>query len=251
MKVWAGVRSDSAFESLRKMNVRGIEPLILDVTDPKSVRAAVSRIKKSSGMLNGLVNNAGIVVAGPIECLPIEEWRRQFEVNFFGLVDLTRECLPLLRESKGRVVNMSSISGRVASPFLSPYSASKFALEAYSDSLRREMQPLGVKVSIVEPGPIDTPIWRKSSAGNFEKAKEYPPEITEVYGKAVDKFIKEMEKAELSAAPVILVCKAVEHALNARSPRTRYPVGRGIGIASVMAGVLPDKWMDGMLNKRS
>ncbi len=250
MKVWAGVRTESAFESVRKMNVQGLEPVYLDVTDPASVRSAISTLKKSSGMLHGLVNNAGIAVAGPIEALPMSEWRKQFEVNFFGLLDLTHECLPLLRESKGRIVNMSSISGRVASAFLAPYAASKFAVEAYSDSLRREMQPLGVHVSLVEPGPIDTPIWRKSLSSNNATAKAYPPEIVELYGSAVTRFYKEMEKAELSAAPVGLVCKAVEHALTSRSPRTRYPIGRGIGFASALAGVLPDSWLDSLLRKR-
>lgn len=248
--VWAGVRSDKAYESLKKTNVRGLNPVLLDVTDSESVAQAVREVRKTSGMLHALINNAGIATGGPIEALSMHEWRKQFDVNFFGMVELTKACLPLLRESKGRIVQMSSISGRVASPFLGPYAASKFALESFSDSLRRELHSHGVKVSVIEPGPIDTPIWRKSMNENIALSKNYPPEVLEVYGPAITKFFKEMENVETSAAPVSLVVKAVEHALTSRRPRTRYPVGRGIGLTSALSGVLPDVWIDQLLSRR-
>jgi NAD(P)-dependent dehydrogenase (short-subunit alcohol dehydrogenase family) len=242
--VWAGVRGEQAAGIIEKLNVRGLQPIQLDVTKSDSITEAVHLIKKKSGMLHALINNAGIVVSGPIELLTIARWREQFDVNFFGMLELTAACLPSLRESKGRIVNMSSISGRIASPFLAPYATSKFALEAYSDSLRRELAPHQVRVSVIEPGPIDTPIWRKSTATNTAAFREYPEEITKLYEVPLQKFKRDMEKAELGAAPVALVLKALQHALLAKSPRTRYPVGRGIGIASQAAAILPDSWLD-------
>lgn len=247
--VWAGVRTEKSFEEIKKLNVQGLKPLFLDVTEQKSVDAALSTIKKNSGMLNAVVNNAGIAVAGPFEGLPIEEWRRQLDVNVLGPVRLTQACLPLLRQSKGRVVNVSSISGKVASHFLGPYTASKFALEALSDSLRREVKGQGVKVSIIEPGPIATPIWNKSRTD--ESKLKYSKEVEELYGTAMDKFRKYIDESERSGAPVAIVVSAIEHALTARSPRTRYPVGRGIKLTSALAGTLPDTWLDRLvLSKR-
>ena len=245
--VWAGVRSQKSFDELRKLNLHGLNPLFLDVTDSQSIADAMSLLNKKAGMLNALINNAGIAVGGPIEGLTMADWRRQFDTNFFGLIELTKACLPSLRESKGRIVNMSSLSGRVASPFLSPYAASKFALEAYSDSLRREMRKHGVKVSVIEPGAINTPIWRKSMTENQKRKAKLPDEILQVYGASLDRFFKAMEKSEISASPVALVTAAVEHALTSRNPRTRYPVGRGIGALTRLSGVLPDAWMDQLL----
>ncbi len=250
MTVWAGVRSEKAFADVRKLNVKNLNPVFLDVTDSKSIADAVHEVKKKSGMIHGLINNAGIVVGGPIEGLSGDDWRRQFDTNFFGMIELTRECLPSLRESKGRVVNVSSISGRVASPFLAPYSASKFAMESFSDSLRREVAKHGVKVSIIEPGPIDTPIWNKSSKDGEKLSKDFSAEVMAVYGPSLIKFFKSMEKAGLNAAPVSLVVKAVEDALISNQPRTRYPVGRRIGLISTASGILPDKWLDRLMTMR-
>ncbi len=160
--VWAGVRAQKSFDALTKANVQGLKPIFLDVCDEKSIEEAVARITKESGLLHGLVNNAGIAIGGPVEAVNLSDWRRQFETNVFGQILVTQKCLPLLRQCKGRIVNVSSVSGKIASPFLAPYAGSKHALEAISDSLRRELRPHGVKVSIVEPGPIATPIWEKS-----------------------------------------------------------------------------------------
>jgi NAD(P)-dependent dehydrogenase (short-subunit alcohol dehydrogenase family) len=250
MVTWAGVRTEAAFQSLRKMNVQGLNPVMLDVTDPESVTAAVRAVKKKSGMLNALINNAGIAIGGPVEAVPLAEWRRQFDVNFFGLLSLTQACLPSLRESKGRIVNMSSISGVLASPYLAPYSSSKFAVEALSDSLRREVRAHGVHVCVVEPGAIDTPIWRKSIAHALGLSKSFSPDIAETYGDSLERFQKNIEKAELAAAPVSEVIKAVVHALTASPPRARYPVGKGIGLATAAVRMVPSKWMDFLLSGR-
>lgn len=245
--VWAGVRTQKNFDEVSKLNVQGLKPIFLDVTDEKSVDECVRTITKKAGAINGLVNNAGIAVGGPVEAVKLEDWRRQFDINVFGVISLTQACLPLLRESRGRVVNMSSISGRIASPFMGPYAASKFALEALSDSLRREMLPLGVSVSIVEPGAIATPIWEKARTEGLGKSAKYPAALNEVYGRRLDKFSQRVEQIARDAAPVSVVTKAVEHALTARTPRTRYPVGKGIKTSAVLSRVLPDQWMDRVL----
>ncbi len=245
--VWAGVRSEKSFEEIKKLNVNGLRPVYLDVTDEKSVKDCVGQIKKQAGILHGLVNNAGIAVGGPVEGVKLEDWRRQFETNVFGQVRVIQECLPLLRMSKGRIVNMSSISGKIASPFLAPYAGSKYALEAISDSLRREMRKFGVRVSIVEPGAIATPIWEKSKDQGL-KPNNFAPEIMEVYGHTLNKFLKKIEQVEREASPVSVVTAAVEHALTARRPRTRYPVGRGISFVAALSRALPDRLLDRIIS---
>ncbi|MGE0529422.1 MAG: SDR family oxidoreductase [Bdellovibrionales bacterium] len=245
--VWAGVRSQKSFDDIRKLNVKGLEPVRLDVTDDVSIAECVSWIRKQSGMLHGLVNNAGIAIGGPVEAVSIQDWRRQFEVNVFGQVRVIQLCLPLLRESKGRIVNMSSISGRVAPPFLGPYAGSKFALEAISDSLRREVGRFGVHVAVVEPGAIATPIWEKARTEGLDLLKKYPPEIMEIYNRTLAKFNRGLEERVRRAAPVSVVVNAVEHALTSRTPKTRYPVGRGIRASALLSRALPDRWMDRLL----
>src|SRR5689334_6739039 len=149
--VYAGVRDPAAVDGL------GLTPVELDVTDAEQVAALSTRLER----LDGLVNNAGIAVTGPLEHLPLDEVRRQLEVNALGQLAVTQACLPALRAARGRIVNMSSISGRVAFPMFGPYAASKFALEAFSDSLRRELRGSGVDVVVIEPGGVTTPIWER------------------------------------------------------------------------------------------
>lgn len=246
--VWAGVRSDKSFEEIRRLNVRGLEPVFLDVTDEESIDKCISTIRKKSGILHGLVNNAGIAVGGPVEGIQLSDWRKQFEINVFGQIRVTQLCLPMIRESKGRIVMVSSISGRVARPFLGPYSASKFALEAVSDSLRREMRKFGVSVSIVEPGAIATPIWEKSLGESEKRQEDFSPEVQKIYGSVLNKFSKKIEDVSRFSSPVSVVVQVIEHALTAKNPRTRYPVGRGIALSAALSQVLPDRWLDRMLS---
>jgi len=248
--VYAGVRSQKSFDELKRLNVQGLEPIFLDVTDHASVSAALSTVKKKSGILHALVNNAGVAVGGPIEGLSLEDWHRQFEINFFGLVDLTREALPSIRESRGRIINMSSVAGRIASPFMAPYASSKFALEAFSDSLRREVRRFGIHVAVIEPGPIQTPIWEKSMSDAETLRASLSEDVKMIYGHTLEKFINYMQNAGRTGAPVSHVVKAVEHALTSSMPRTRYPVGRGIGTIARLSNVLPDSWMDKLLSGR-
>ena len=248
--VWAGVRTQKSFDDILRLNVKGLKPVFLDVTDSKSIAACVSEVKKKSGTLFGLVNNAGVVIGGPVEGVSMESWRRQFDVNFFGQIELTQACLPLIRESKGRILNMSSISGRIASPFLGPYSASKFALEAFSDSLRREVRKYGVRVSIIEPGPIKTPIWEKSVSEGASQKADLSADLLSLYGDSLDRFMEEMAKFTTTAAPVSLVVKAVEHALSSHSPKNRYPVGYGISLVAAISNVVPSDLMDRLIRTK-
>jgi len=242
--IWAGVRSPKSFTELKSLNLEKLTPIFLDVTDEESIESCLSEIQAAGRGLDGLVNNAGIAIGGPMEAVPMEDWRRQFETNVFGLIALTQAALPHLRQSHGRVVNISSISGLIGVPFLGPYSASKFAVESISDCLRREMRRFGVQVAVVEPGPINTPIWAKARCEGQARARAFSPEMQKVYGSSLSRFSEKVQDSVRSAAPVSVVVKAVVHALTAKRPRTRYPVGRGVRASSLLFHLLPDRWVD-------
>lgn len=240
-QVFAGVRSAADGAAL-SAQAAAITPLLLDVTEAGQVAAAAQTLAANiGGGLHGLVNNAGIAVAGPLEFLPLAEFRRQLEVNVVGQLAVTQAVLPLLRSARGRIVNISSVSGRVAAPLLGAYAASKFALEALSDALRSELRPWRMHVCSVQPGPIDTPIWGKSRSAAVALQAVFPPQAGSLYGAA-------MKAAALQAAglqPVMLppehVARAVWHALTARWPRARYSIGLpGYG-AEIVARFAPDR----------
>jgi NAD(P)-dependent dehydrogenase (short-subunit alcohol dehydrogenase family) len=204
----------------------GTTPLVFDVTDTEAVAAAVDRVRDGSGELHGLVNNAGITVPAPLEFLPLDELREQLEVNVVAQLGVTQAFLPLLRAGRGRIVNMGSISGRSALPFLGAYAASKFALEALTDSLRVEVAPFGLRVAIVEPGTIATPIWRKGAERANEIAARMPPAVAELYGARIDAFRRAAAARGAQGASADDVAAAVEHALTSDRPRARYLVGK-------------------------
>ena len=163
-QVFAGVRTETDALSLQDASSDRLTTFYIDIAKSESILSATNMLKstlKSVG-LDGLINNAGIVVAGPLEFVPIDSLRSQLEINVIGHIAVTQALLPLLRQAQGRIINMSSVSGRVATPFLGPYAASKFALEALSDSMRLELMPWDINVSVIERGPISTPIWTKS-----------------------------------------------------------------------------------------
>jgi NAD(P)-dependent dehydrogenase (short-subunit alcohol dehydrogenase family) len=190
----------------------GTTEVLLDVTDAE----AIARLRIDR--LDGLVNNAGIAVAAPLEDLPVAELRRQLEVNVVGQLAVTQALLPALRAASGRVVIVGSIAGRSALPFLGAYAISKFALEAMADSLRLEVAPDGIEVALVEPGTIATPIWTKP--------QPLAEQVSERYRLRVEAFRTLAAARTAKAAPAELVARAVEHALTARRPKTRYLVGR-------------------------
>jgi NAD(P)-dependent dehydrogenase (short-subunit alcohol dehydrogenase family) len=223
-RVFAGVRSQQAVETLKAEMSSRATPLLLDVTEADTIAAAVETVAKTMGNagLAGLVNNAGIVVSGPVEVVPLHIWRRQLEVNVIGQVAMIQAFLPLLRKARGRVVNISSINGALATPYLGPYSASKFALEAVTDALRVELRPWGIYVSAVEPGPIKTPIWQKSVAAADQLSEQVPPEILALYEADLTAMRRMVDRFAQTAMPVERVVGAVLHALTAKRPKTRY-----------------------------
>jgi NAD(P)-dependent dehydrogenase (short-subunit alcohol dehydrogenase family) len=250
--VFAGARKETAAEEVERRAPGAVEPLRLDVTSAPTIAEAARRVAAAVGPagLAGLVNNAGIVAAGPLEFVPLDEVRQQFEVNVVGALAVTQAFLPLLRAARGRIVNVSSVSGRIASPFLGPYSASKFALEALSDSLRVELRPWGIRVSLVEPGAVDTPLWEKSLARADEIEKQFPPEARALYGEGLTAMRKLAREAAQSAMPAAVVAAAVAHALTARRPRTRYLLGTDARLAVLLRKLLPDRAWDALIARR-
>jgi NAD(P)-dependent dehydrogenase (short-subunit alcohol dehydrogenase family) len=235
--VLAGVRDPAAGETLGPT----VRPVQLDITNPDDI-AALDLTR-----LDGLVNNAGIAVSGPLEFLPVAELRHQFEVNVIAQLAVTQACLPALRETRGRIVNMSSIAGRVALPLYGPYSASKFALEALSDSLRRELRGSGVHVSLIEPGAIATPIWDRGIAAADALWNAMPPVAHERYATLVATLRGEASQQGVKGEPPEAVARVVVAALTARTPRTRYVIGRDARIQAVLARALPGSAMDALL----
>jgi NAD(P)-dependent dehydrogenase (short-subunit alcohol dehydrogenase family) len=247
IRVFAGVRNESDGGSLKGRSSDRLTPVLLDVTDPEAIASARGTIKKAVGEdgLSGLVNNAGIFYGGPLEFAPVDELRKLFEVNFLGAIAVTQAFLPLLRASRGRIVNMSSVSGLLAFPFLGPYAASKFALEAISDSWRVELRPWGISVAVVEPGVVDTPIYDKVLATLRRAREAYPPEARELYGPVFGLS----EKRERRGIRAERVARAVEHGLFARRPKRRYVVGAGAKSISIF-GKLPVAFRDWLIAKQ-
>jgi NAD(P)-dependent dehydrogenase (short-subunit alcohol dehydrogenase family) len=242
--VFAGVRKDA--DAQRIAGPR-IEPLIIDVADDASVAAAAEQVRGAvaGAGLAGLVNNAGIAVAGPLEFMPLGEFQRQLEVNVTGVLRSTQAMLPLIRQGgRGRIVNISSIGGRVAAPMVGPYAASKFAVEGLSDSLRRELRPWGIHVALIEPGAVATPIWDKSIAAGDQIRAESPPEAERLYGEVIEAIRKQAQKNAVDGVPPKEVAEAVAHALTADKPKTRYLVGRDAKVRGPMAKLMPDRMMD-------
>jgi NAD(P)-dependent dehydrogenase (short-subunit alcohol dehydrogenase family) len=187
-------------------------------------------------------------VPGPLEHLPIDELRRQIEVNLIGQVAVTQAFMPLLRTGHGRIVNIGSIGGRVALPLLGSYAASKHAMEGISDSLRRELRPWGIEVSLVRPGPIATEIWERGNA-NAEELLERMPEAAAQYGPAIERGRAFAAQRTRQAVPPSAVADVVAHALTAEKPRTRYLVGPQVRLLATLRAVLPDRWFDRLLER--
>ncbi len=241
-RVFAGVRRDKDGEALLRGAPSGLLPVILDVTEGASVAAAVSEVARlTGGTLHGLVNNAGITVAGPLELLSIEALRRQFEVNLFGQITVTQAFLPQLREARGRIVLIGSILGKLSVPFVAPYAATKFALEAVADSLAIELSESHVAVSLIEAGNIATPIWDKSKGMAVELAESWPEKGRELYRSQLSAFQAYAERAAGTGIGPERVAAVVERALSARRPRSRYAVGWDARFLGRIAPLLPGR----------
>jgi NAD(P)-dependent dehydrogenase (short-subunit alcohol dehydrogenase family) len=243
--VFAGVRKDSDAQKLQQKGSQRLIPIFLDVTDANSIAFAVETVKNTVGdEIFGLVNNAGIAVPGPLELLPIADFEQQIQVNVTGQLAVTQAFLGLLRQGRGRIVNMGSISGRSAAPFLGAYNASKFALEALTDVMRMELRPWGISVSIIEPGAIATPIWEKSFTQADTAKQNLSPSALNLYGHALTAVRKQVGILASKSISSDIVAEAVIHALTAEKPKTRYLIGQDAKIGAFLKYLLPDRLYD-------
>jgi NAD(P)-dependent dehydrogenase (short-subunit alcohol dehydrogenase family) len=245
-RVFAGVRKEADADALRQGQSDRLRPVILDVTRADQIEAVVEQIDGVVGEqgLDGVVNNAGVARGGPLEYLPIDEWRDQFEINVFGQVAVTQATLPLIRRATGRVVFVGSIAGRVATPFMGPYSASKHAIEAVAESLWHELRPWGIHVALVEPGVIATAIWGKGQETLARLDEELPAEAHERYADVFDDFRRSIDESNKNGIAATEVAKKVAHALTSSRPRPRYLVGNDAKMAAFADKLLPDSLME-------
>ena len=246
-RVLAGVRSESDGRSL-SAEVNGaagrIDPVELDVTDREAIEAAVGRAKDltDSDGLVGLVNNAGVPVTGPMEVLPIEDLRRELDVNLIGQVAVSQAFLPMLRAAEGRIVFVSSIGGQLVFPFAGAYHASKFGLEAAAEALRTELKGSGVDVAIVEPGVTDSRVWEKAVEQARDLMADLPAPQRNLYEKEMNRFGERLREArDGSNMDADTVAKKIEKALTATRPPSRLPIGIGAKIGYRLRPVIPDK----------
>ena len=246
-RVFAGVRRTADGDALKAAATQRLTPIMIDVAKPEQIKAAAEQVGQAlgDGPLLGLVNNAGIGKGGPLEYLPVDDIRWQFEVNVFGLMQTTQDFLPLIRRGQGgRIVNIGSIAGKVSTPFMGPYCASKFAVEALSDALRGELRPWDIQVALVEPGNIDTPIWGKATDLGEEMREALPPIAWERYGERFKTLQRMFKGAPKAGAPAEDVAKAVYHALTATRANTRYLVGKDAHAGAFLRWLLPDRAFD-------
>ena len=243
-KVFAGVRREEDAESLRAAAGEHLAPLMLDVTAPEQIAAAAERVAgEAEGGLDGLVNNAGVAVPSPLETIPIEDFRRQIEVNLTGQVAATQALLPQIRHARGRIVFISSIGGRIAFPLTGAYHAAKFGIEAVGDVFRQELRPWGISVSIIEPGSIDTPIWNRGELTSDEIGARSPHREA-LYGKVIERYRKVVKDTAERGIPPEKVAKAIEHALTAGRPRSRYLVGLDAKVQARLRPLIPTPVFD-------
>jgi NAD(P)-dependent dehydrogenase (short-subunit alcohol dehydrogenase family) len=248
-RVYAGVRTQEHAKQLSELGSDRLVPLLLDVTDQAQIEDAAARIGQDGAGLAGVVNNAGIGLLGPIEYLPADAWRQQLEVNVIGQVAVTKAMLPLIRSGSGRVVFIGSLGGKAALPLFGPYCASKFAIEAISESLRYELRPWGIHACVVEPGAIKTAIWEKGRQDVDHLEQDLPAEASERYAAHLAALRKALDMQDKQSADPEKVAKAVEHALFARRPKTRYPVGTDARILTTLIRCLPDKPREAIIGR--
>jgi NAD(P)-dependent dehydrogenase (short-subunit alcohol dehydrogenase family) len=244
--VFAGVRKEADRERLEAEHER-VHPVILDVTVPADVARVIESVKESGATLRGLVNNAGIAVPGPLEFLPLEDLRQQFEVNVFGPIAMAQAALPLLRETHGRIVFIGSIAGRMAAPFVGPYSASKAALAMLADAMRQELASAGIGISLLEFASVKTPIWEKGRTGKDASVAKMPGAV-KYYSAVLDAMVKITKHEEAAGLDPAVIATTVLQALRAPKPRERYLIGRRAKLQAVVA-VLPPATRDRLIKQ--
>jgi NAD(P)-dependent dehydrogenase (short-subunit alcohol dehydrogenase family) len=250
-QVFAGVRRDEDAEALRQAGSERLVPLRLEITDRRQIAEARQRIADLVGDagLDGLVNNAGIIVVGPVETLPLSDFRHQIEVNLIGHIAVAQELLPLLRQASGRVVFVGSIGGRMSYPFGAAYHASKYGLEAVASCLRQELRPWKINVAIIEPGAIDTQIFERGERVAGEVATQTPVAQALLYEKTIDRMLEMGKKLQTHANPPESVAKAIAHALGSPRPRRRYRVGLDAHAQVLAHRLLPGTIFDWVIAK--
>ena len=250
--VFAGVRKQADANTIQQNASDRLIPIFIDVTQADTIASSLQTVKDVIGEvgLMGLVNNAGIAIGGPLEFIPAAKLRTQLEVNVIGQIAVTQAFVPLLRQGQGRIINMSSISGRVAMPFMGPYAASKFALEAFTDSLRVELKPWGIEVISVQPGAIVTPIWEKSVTTADQYLNNLPGEAVSLYGAGLAKLRDAVLETGKNGIPAIEVAKVVAKALTTKHPKTRYLVGRDAKMAAILLKLVSDRLRDWLILNR-
>lgn len=250
-KVFAGVRREEDAESLRAASgSERLVPVMLDVTSPEQIAAAAERIAaESENGLHGLVNNAGIAVPGPLETLPLDQLRRQLEVGLVSYLAVTQAMLPQVRGAGGRVVFLSSIGGRMAIPLNGAYHVAKFGTEAIGDVFRQELAKWGIRVAIIEPGSIDTPIWERGQA-NADEVLAASPETQRLYGAAIERFREVVRQTAARGIPPERVAKAIVHALESRRPRSRYLVGLDAKVQARVVPLIPTPVLDRVVGRQ-
>ena len=242
--VFAGVRNDADAQRLAREHPN-IRPVHIDVTDRISIAHASQTVQGAGLPLAGLVNNAGIVVAGPLEHVSETELRMQFDVNVLGQIAVTQAFLPQLRTARGRIVFVGSVSGRIPMPFIAPYSASKFALRALVDALRFELAPDGISVALIEPGSVKTPIWRKGRENYAGRWSSLPAR----YQRAMQVILAQTEREERTGISTGAVTRAIADALLAAKPRAYYLVGTSARVGGTLAPLLPARLRDHLFRK--
>ncbi len=234
--VFAGVRRETDAQTLRREGGPAIVPIILDVTDADSIARAHQTIQAhDEATLLGLVNNAGTALAGPLEVLPLDALRREFEVNFFGAVALVQTFAPLLRATRGRIVNVSSSGGTLAAPFVGAHAASKFALEAASDALRVELRAFGIHVAVVVPGPVRSPLWERGAGVSLNALQTVDYARRAAYDDMIRWAVRHAQRTVQRGMPPERVADAITHALLSDKPHARYLVGADAHIALAIA----------------
>jgi NAD(P)-dependent dehydrogenase (short-subunit alcohol dehydrogenase family) len=244
--VLAGVRREADADALRGLGIEGIEPCILDITVESDVTAIADRVARDPQRrsLRALVNNAGIAINAPVETLPISQWRQQFEVNLFGHIAITQALLPALLNSSGTVVNISSVGGKVALPTYGAYAGSKFALEAVSDALRREVGAAKVKVVVIEPGAVKTEIAERGIATSEGlKANMTVVQLTR-YSEVMDAVMAQARSFNETGVSAEAAAVVIAKAATASRPRTRYTIGRDSAILLQVSRFVSDRLLD-------
>ena len=243
--VYAGVRKEKDGRALQEQSAHpdNIVPVLLDVCNNEQIRDALQQIATKVGEkgLQGLFNNAGICVAGPLEALPLERFEQQMAINVNGQLAVTQAALPLIRQGKGRIVFTSSTSGFLSTPLLGPYCASKFALEAMADALRMELHPWKIPVILIQPGAIATPIWDKSSVAGEIDTEAMNAEARERYAPLINKLRDHVASSDDRCIPAEDVARLLHHTLTTTKPRTRYRIGTDAGLQYVLGRYVPDR----------